>query len=53
MSQEQMQNELNYCLALRIIKKMLIKGLITDDEFKKIDRLNRNSFKPELAQIMS
>jgi hypothetical protein len=52
MSQEQFQNELNYSLSVKFIQKMLDKGLITEDEFKKIDRLNRASFKPNLAQIM-
>jgi hypothetical protein len=53
MSQEQFQNELNYSLSVKLIQKMLVKGLITEDELKKIDRLNRESFKPNLALIMS
>ena len=52
MSQEQFQNELNYSLSVKIIQKMLDKGLITVDEFKKIDRLNMESFRPKLAQLM-
>ena len=53
MSQEQFQNELNYRLSVKFIQKMLVKGLITEDEFKKIDRLNRISFSPKLAAIMA
>ena len=53
MSQEQFQNELNYRLSVKFIQKMLVKGLITEDEFKKIDALNRISFSPKLAAIMA
>jgi len=53
MSQEQFQNELYYSLSLKILQKMLDSGLITPDEFHKIDRLNRISFSPKLAPIMS
>jgi len=53
MSQEQFQNELNYSLSVKIIQKMLDKGIITADEFHKIDALNRISFSPYLAGIMA
>lgn len=52
MSQKQFQNELNYILSLKILQKMLDKGLITLDEFHKIDKLNRLSFSPKLAPVM-
>ena len=53
MSQQQFQNELYYRLSLKYIQKMLEKGWITRDEFKKIDALNRISFAPKLAAIMA
>ena len=53
MSQKQFQNELYYRLSVNLIQKMLAKGLITEDEFKKIDALNRVSFSPKLAAIMA
>ena len=53
MSREQFQNELNYGLSVKILLAMLDKGLITHDEYRRIDKLNRVSFSPELASIMS
>lgn len=51
-SQEQLQHELDYIRAQRILKAMLEKGLISSSEFNKITALNRQSFTPALAQIM-
>jgi len=53
MSQEQFHNELNYSRAVKLLQKMLAEGLITQEEYTKIDRLNRISFTPELAPLMS
>lgn len=51
-SQEQLQRELDYVRAQRMLKAMLDKGLISLSEFDKITALNRQSFSPALAQIM-
>ena len=40
---EEMQNEYDYFLAEQLTKKLLDKGLITDDEFKKIMVKNRET----------
>ena len=53
MSHEQLQNELNYTISVKLIQKMLDKGLISTEEYRKIDMLNRKSFKPNLACLMS
>lgn len=53
MSQEQLQREFDYIQAEKLLKKMLQKGLITEAEFNKIDVLNRQTFSPFLAEIMS
>ena len=53
MSNEQMINEVDYVMSVKIIKKMLESGQISPDEFRKIDMLNRESFKPKLACLMS
>lgn len=53
MTEEQMRKDYYYCLAQKIIKTMLDKGLITDNEFKKITEKNRQIFSPYLAEIMS
>lgn len=52
MSGQQLKNEIDYCSSFKIITKMLNKGLISPDEFHKIDRLNRKSFSPQLAALM-
>jgi hypothetical protein len=50
---EQFQQEADYLRATIIIRKMLLKGLITEAEFYKIDKLNRQSFSPLLGSIMA
>ena len=51
-SQEQLQCEMDYIRAQRILDSMLQKGLISLSEFDKITLLNRESFSPALASIM-
>jgi hypothetical protein len=53
LSKEEFHGELNYWRSHKIIQKMLDRGLITPDEFRKIDALNRKSFSPGLAQLMA
>lgn len=50
--QEQLQREVDYARAQRIIDSMLQNGLISLSEFNKVTTLNRKSFSPALAQIM-
>lgn len=50
--QEQLQREVDYVRAQRILSFMLQNGLISLSEFNKITTLNRKSFSPALAQIM-
>lgn len=52
MSQDQLKNELYYYLALGVLNKMVAQGLITEEEHRQIDSLNRNYFQPELAGIL-
>lgn len=51
-SQEQLQREFDYIQSEKILNKMLEKGLITEAEFSKITKLNRQTFSPFLAEIM-
>ena len=51
-SQEQLQREVKYFQAQQLLEAMHDKKLITDDEFNKITRLNREKFHPFLAEIM-
>lgn len=50
--QDQLQREVDYIRAQRILDSMLKNGLISLSEFNKITVLNRKSFSPALAQIM-
>ena len=52
-SKEQMQNEIQYHQSVKIIDKLLDKGLITKEQYRRIDLLNRQSFKPTLAGVMA
>lgn len=51
-TQEQLQHEVDYVKAQRVLKFMLENGLISLSEFNKITLLNRQSFSPALAEIM-
>ena len=51
-SQEQLQHEVDYVRAQRMLNSMFENGLISLSEFNKITALNRQSFSPALAQIM-
>jgi len=51
-SQDQLQKEFDYMRAQMILENLVQKGLISDLEFNKITKLNRQSFAPALAQIM-
>lgn len=48
-----LKNEHNYLVAEKLTKKLLEKGLISEDEFVKIMAKNRNIFPSFLAEIMS
>ncbi|MBS4900583.1 MAG: hypothetical protein KHZ87_07500 [Clostridiales bacterium] len=49
---EQLQADVDYYLAQKILEKMREKSLISDEEFIRITKLNRKKFSPYLAEIM-
>lgn len=51
MSKEQSRQEVQYKIALKMLKILLRRGIVTEDEYKKIDTLNRQSFSPQLAKV--
>jgi len=51
MSKTQEANEVKYKAALRLLDIMLRRGLISPEEYKKIDDLNRQTFTPELSEV--
>lgn len=50
---ENKDNEIKFRLAEQMLMKMLKKGLITDEEYHQISRLNRESFMPKLQSLYS
>ena len=51
-SDDEMQREYDYLLAEQMTKGLLIKGLITKDEYESIMAKNRRSFSPFLSKII-
>ncbi len=49
---EELRGEYAYELVTDLLQEMLEKGLISRDEFNKIDAKNRESFSPHLAPLM-
>ena len=52
-TQEELQREVDYWRAYKVLQKMLKAGLISEEEFDKIDKLNRKTFSPMYAQLMA
>lgn len=50
---EQEANEVMYKMAEVLLKKMQERGLINEDECRKIRQLNMETFSPELALLYS
>lgn len=44
-------NEVYYQAALNVLKRLLKQGLITKEEYKKIDQLNVEKWKPLIQSI--
>lgn len=51
MSDNQTANEVKYKVALKLLDIMLRNGIITSNEYKEIDALNRQTFTPELSKV--
>jgi len=51
-TEERLQCEYDYYRSLKLLQKMLNAGLITQEEFEKIDRRNRQSFSPFGVELM-
>jgi hypothetical protein len=49
---EDLEKEYAYALATKLIKGLLDAGIITQDEYAKIDTKNRESFSPYLSALM-
>ena len=51
MTKEQSVKEVEYKMALKLLKILLCRGIITDEEYIEIDELNRQTFSPELSKV--
>lgn len=49
---KELQNEYNYIFAEELTRKLFDKGFITEEEYEKIMRKNRHTFKPFLSKIL-
>lgn len=52
-TEDELQNEHDYLVAESLTKKLLEKGLISQDEYDKIMAKNRETFPPLLAEILT
>lgn len=51
MTKEQSVREIEYKMALKLLNILLNRGIITEEEFKRVDELNRQTFSPELSEV--
>lgn len=51
MSKDQMQNEIRYQLSKELLKRMLFRNLITEEEFNQMNSLNLKTFQPTEAKL--
>ncbi len=51
MSKEQSRQEVQYKMARKMLQILLRRGIVTEDEYEKIDALNCQSFSPQLAKV--
>ena len=53
MADIQMKNEINYKKSVLVLERLLRFGLVTEEQAKAIDALNRKSFPPLLSQLIN
>jgi len=51
MTKEQSIKEVEYKMALKLLKILLSREIITEEEYGEIDELNRQTFSPELSGV--
>ena len=53
MTEEEFNREKNYLLTMRMAKKMLEAGIITTDEYGRLDKLFLDKYNPVLGRVYS
>ena len=51
MTREQSKGEVQYKMALKMLDILMRRGIVSVEEYEKIDHLNRQSFSPQLAKV--
>lgn len=51
MSNDKLQNEIRYQLSKELLKRMLFRNLITEEEFNQMNSLNLKTFQPTEAKL--
>jgi len=51
MTKEQTIKEVEYKMALKLLKILLRREIITEEEYGEINELNRQTFSPQLAKV--
>ena len=51
MSKDQMQDEIRYQLSKELLKRMLFRNLITEEEYNQMSSLNLQTFQPTIAKL--
>ena len=51
MTKAQSSRAVEYKMSLKLLNILLNRGIITEDEYVKIDELNRQTFSPELSEV--
>lgn len=51
MTKKQTKGEIQYKMSQKMLGILLRRGIIDDEECKKIDKLNQQSFSPQLAKV--
>ena len=51
-SKKTMQEDFEYDIASKLIKELLINGLISTNEAEQINKLNKKTFKPFYKELM-
>lgn len=53
MSKEDLHNDMLYHAAISMVKSMLEKGLITEEEYSEIDTILLEKYRPYLGTLLS
>lgn len=53
MSEQEFQNEMRYQVALQMAKSLLDKGAISEEEYRQIDTMLLEKYKPTLSTLLS